>query len=471
MTDLLADGLDAFIGFQDDLARLQAEIQRDIGELKKSVRKNKQAIPALEYLRRLRWFARCIGDALAWEVLLFDRKAIAALMSGAKPPIVEITPNHQAVVVMAGHLLGQQFGVPIIHDITNWLRIGDITFMQPNGEGSWRFQTVELKSSVNDSGALDDGVVNATMTVNVYSNESLDRLKSVAVGSSPNVDAQIAPTASSSYRQDRRLERQIKRLDEMVARRDAEENAIVTIDDIPNVALRLTHGDTHYWRDFRRAIRNARRDGFSFFSIDGFIGYGLFYRREGVTEEHIASFQEPYVQQVQSDLIPTAEDANRFLLVREVPMREEYDIEGFPIMRFFSYKIPRVAINDLLRHRLMVTAVVNMGRLDHALVDQGFTVVGINATSEDQPLPYSVDVSWPNGERFRVGIPMSQVSREVERALYEFSGLDDVIQKVASVKLLPEVISYEDWNASLEAQASESGQPNRRRRSKRVRPS
>jgi hypothetical protein len=56
MTDLLAEGLDAFIGFQDDLARLQAEIQRDIGALKKTVRKDKQALPPLEYLRVLRWY-------------------------------------------------------------------------------------------------------------------------------------------------------------------------------------------------------------------------------------------------------------------------------------------------------------------------------------------------------------------------------------------------------------------------------
>jgi hypothetical protein len=146
MVDLLAEGLHAFIGFQDDLARLQAEIQRDIGALKKTVRKDKQAVPPLEYLRRLRWYARCLGDALAWEVLLFDRKAIAALMSGTRPPIAEITPNHQAVITMAGHLLSQQFGIPIVHDITNWLRIGDITFMQPKKEGtSWRFHTVETK--------------------------------------------------------------------------------------------------------------------------------------------------------------------------------------------------------------------------------------------------------------------------------------------------------------------------------------
>jgi hypothetical protein len=87
MQVLLAEGVDAYIGFQSELAALQADIQRDIGTLKKGVRKAKEALPALSKLRELLWYARCLGDALAWQVLLFDRKTIGALNSGPKPPI------------------------------------------------------------------------------------------------------------------------------------------------------------------------------------------------------------------------------------------------------------------------------------------------------------------------------------------------------------------------------------------------
>ncbi|WP_155772112.1 hypothetical protein [Mycobacterium asiaticum] len=456
MVDLLAEGPDAFIGFQDDLARLQAEIQRDIGELKKTVRKDKKAIPALDWLRRLRWYSRCLGDALAWEVLLFDRKTIAALMTGTRQPIAAITTSHQAVVSMAGYLLSQQFGVPIIHDITNWLRIGDITFMQPKKEGkSWGFQTVELKSSVNDSETLDDGVIQANVTVNVYSNEPMDLLKGLE--NTPKAEAAASTTpenlgATVPAKQDRRLKKQFQRLDKMIAQRDMKDNAITTVDGIPNVVFRLPHEDTHHWADLRRAIRNARRDGCAFFSIDHFIGYTIFYRKEGVTEEHISKFREPMVEHVQNDLL--AHGGGGFLLVRELPMAEEYDVEGFPFMRFFSYKIPQNAIADLLRNRLLMVATVNYGLLDAALAERGFNVTGMNGEPRDDAYPYSCKVAWPTGETFRLGMPSSQVSREVERALYEFSGLDDVVQKVASVQLLPDLISYADFEASLEAQAA-----------------
>lgn len=458
MNDLLASGLDTFIGFQNELASLQAEIQRDIGALKKTVRKNKQqSLPTLEALRRLLWYARCLGDALAWQVFVFERKPISALMRGERPPVQQETHSAKSVFAMARHLLSEQFGVPIVHDITNWLRIGDITFLRFDDEPfSWRFQTVELKSSLDESRITDAGMVEAKVTVDVYSNESLALSANVDEQAPPILDA-LNPLDERSKRaprkQDRRLERQFRRLDQMVARRDIRENTMTTIDGIPNVVFRLPHAETHHWSDFRRAIRCARRDGFAFFSIDQFIGYGVFYCKEGVTEEHIAKFREPFVEGAMNEVLGTcAGDENGFVLVRQIPMLEKYDVEGFPITRFFSYDIPKIAVADLLRNRLLMTVTVNFGRLDAALVDQGFTI-----DQKDKAYRYSVDVSWQSGESFRLDIPSSYVSREVERALYEFSGLDDVIQKVVAVKRLPETIPYEEWEASLKSVATADG--------------
>ena len=51
MLDLLAGGVDNYVGFQDELLRLQGVTQRDITALKKTVRRNKDALPALERSR------------------------------------------------------------------------------------------------------------------------------------------------------------------------------------------------------------------------------------------------------------------------------------------------------------------------------------------------------------------------------------------------------------------------------------
>ena len=358
---------------------------------------------------------------------------------------------------MSGYLLSQTFGIPIIHDITNWLRIGDITFMTPGQEpdeqeNAWRFQTVELKTSIDESEIERDGVIHAKVTVNMYCNEQMnlpqpdESLVDIEIDTAkPKQEAPSPPR-----RQDRRLDRQFKRLDEMVKRRDMDENSVTAIDGIPNIVVRVPHEDTHHWADLRAAIRQARRDGFAFFSIDNYVGYTVWYRKDGVTEEHMNSFGLQYAELVREHLMSSDPAGNGFLMVREIPMNEEYDIEAFPIMRFFSYKIPKNAIQDFLHHRLMMAAAVNWGRVDGALIDEGFTVPKKGGEGT-----YSVEICWPTGDKFRVQTPTNLVSREVERGLYEFCGLKDVVQKIASVKQLPQVISFEDWDASLKPQMTD----------------
>ncbi len=463
MNDLLAEGLNAYIGFQQQLASLQAEIQRDISLVKKSVRKDKELVPALAWLRRFRWYARCLGDAFAWQVFLFDRKAIAALMSGTRQPVAEQTHSTAAVFVMAGHLLSRQFGVPIVHDITNWLRIGDITFLRFDDSGkrlSWRFQTVELKSSVGETAVEDDGSGIIHLAVSMYSNESIDESTDYDASTRHQADtAVVLPQAlpeKMANRPDRRLDKQFRRLDGVKARRDMKDNAITTIDGIPNLVFRLSDRETHHWADLRRAIRCARRDGYAAFSIDNFIAYALFYRKEGVNEEHMSKFKERFVDNVQDSITTERQPENRFIMLREIPMQEKHDIDGFPIMRFFDYEIPKIAVKDLLHHRLVVTAMANFARVDYALADRGFKVAGISSEKVDAGSSYSVDVRWPTEECLRLHVPSGQVSREVERAMYEFSGLEDVIQKVSSVQTLPERFTFDEFDAAMKYQSDQN---------------
>ena len=91
----------------------------------------------------------------------------------------------------------------------------------------------------------------------------------------------------------------------------------------------MPHEDTHHWADLRAAIRQARRDGFAFFSIDNYVGYTVWYRKDGVTEEHINSFGLQYAELVREHLMSSDPASNGFLMVREIQMNEEYDIEAF----------------------------------------------------------------------------------------------------------------------------------------------
>ena len=287
MQALLSRGVQAFVGFQSGLAALQADIQRDISTLKRQARRTKAALPALRTLRELRWYSRCLGDTMAWQVMVFDRKAIAALNSGVKPPVSQSNHSDAAVFTMAAHLLGNQYGVPIVHDITNWLRVGDLTFLRWADDDSheWFFRTVEVKSSLTDSTINEDGSAKAALLVDLYSNEPLELPEEKHQSHSPDKvrASDQNGTAERQRKEDRRIRDQFERLDKMVAHRDLKDHVVTRIDGMPNLIVRVDHNQVHHWADLRRAIRTARSKGYAFFDVDGFIGYALLYDKEGQT--------------------------------------------------------------------------------------------------------------------------------------------------------------------------------------------
>jgi hypothetical protein len=84
---------------------------------------------------------RCVGDALAWRVFGFQRKQIIALCQNAPPGVwagKEGVASELAVVERA-RAAGQ---FAILHDLTNCLRIGDVTVFADDGD----FETIEVKS-------------------------------------------------------------------------------------------------------------------------------------------------------------------------------------------------------------------------------------------------------------------------------------------------------------------------------------
>jgi hypothetical protein len=385
--------------------------------------------------------------------LLFDRKTIAALNSGEKPPVAQPGHSDAAVFAMAAHLLGSHYGIPIVHDITNWLRVGDITFLRwvSDESNEWFFRTVEVKSSLANSVTDADGSVSATVMVDLYSNEPLalpevDRKASPETG---GLTSRLPNTAERPTREDRRIRGQFVRLDNMVLRRDLATDAVTIVEGMANVVLMVDHSPTHRWADLRRAIRDARRHGYSFFDIDGFIGYGLAYNESGVSVDDLL---KPQIRNDVRDRLLGGGAAMRgqgSLIVQQIPLLERHDAQGAPVMRFFNYSIPKRAKADLIRNRLLITAVVNMGRLTPALVERGLGVEPADSDLAGRGYPYTANLVWPDGQTDCLGIPTTAVSGHVKVAVNEFLGLAYVADHVASVTQLPDVISREEWLNAL----------------------
>lgn len=436
----LQEGIDAFLNYQEEIAKLQRDIQAAIIDYKKRARYDKSLRPHLETLRDIRWQSRRLGDALAWMLLLYSRKHIAALADNAPVPIPSTeNDGHRGVFALARGMTSPEWGLPIVHDITDVLRIGDITFMRPALDpGDAVFRTFELKTNRTNEETDEDGNTLINLHVMLAATEPFPDMPAHMVP--PPEDSEGAPPPAPARRQDRRLQRQLDRMDRATMKRDIPFDSVTQLDGHSHVTIRIDDEQDSHWKELRRAIRQARANGYSFFSIDGFVGYALFYNRDGITREDmklgnlaadtIASVMHPAIDKRNSltlSAIPTIEDA---------PF-------GTDVLPFFLWNVPRNAINDILRNRLAIMSVYNSGRIEALLEAEGFEVRPGAAAKDSRSFTYVSTLEWPTGEWAEVEAPGPWEDMFV--AAHEFRGARAVIQRAIAMRDLTKKISYRDF--------------------------
>jgi hypothetical protein len=112
-------------------------------------------VPAL---RQTLWHARRFGDALAWVLLHGDRSIILPLAENQRVPVPPDDERWQGVLALAFSMAKAGYGFPLLHDMTDILRIGDIPFVRP-GKPPRPSQFVTVAVRVEDPlrGADDRG--------------------------------------------------------------------------------------------------------------------------------------------------------------------------------------------------------------------------------------------------------------------------------------------------------------------------
>lgn len=86
---------------------------------------------------------RCVGDALAWRVFGFQRRNIIALCQNAPPGVMAGKAGLDAELESVDRAYREDAQFAILHDLTNCLRIGDVTVFA-NDDNS--YTTLEIKS-------------------------------------------------------------------------------------------------------------------------------------------------------------------------------------------------------------------------------------------------------------------------------------------------------------------------------------
>lgn len=428
------------VTYQGLIAELQWDIQSAITTAKQEVKGHPELHEHLEFLRNLRWQSRRLGDAVAWSVLLLNRKLIRALSKNQRVVIARQSTSSVAVMVAADECMRAGWGIPIIHDITDSLRIGDVTFLSFGDEiTDQRTRTFELKSSVTGRHTNEDGTEGETVNVIFSSIEALP----------DDIDLRPRPTASGGElrrhpdgprrRPDRRFAKQMERMRVATEHKLAVDNSVTLIAEENVINLVTEDHVPSRWSELRRSIRTARRNGYSFMPVDRFSSYILFYDAAGVEPDKMQ------LDEVNADILNaffggSVGDRDN-LTVLPVPIGDDSDFTE-RVIPFFLFDIPRRAINDLINNRLVIMCLMNSKGVETALTDEGFEVTPSMA-KDSRLFDVSFTLEWESGEKLGMRVPAPWA--EMVEAAQEFRGVESVMSKVRAMRDLPRKIPYADF--------------------------
>jgi hypothetical protein len=125
-----------FLGIQLKLLKEIIATESDIRAYKKS--QNKERVEEARTRRRL---LKVLGSTVAWVLLEFDRPYIRAFSRNLDPGFISGKAGLKGEVLALHASFRRQDYAGVLHDITNCLRIGDVSMIGPNHS----IRTIEVK--------------------------------------------------------------------------------------------------------------------------------------------------------------------------------------------------------------------------------------------------------------------------------------------------------------------------------------
>lgn len=437
------------IDIQKRLAETQSSLQAEISRLKSIPHRDAQQHQLLRDLRVIRWHCRRVGDGFAWEIFAHDRGRLHGLSQG---PSVPTSPKEddgaRGVFAAAEMLLSSGAGIPVIHDITDCLRIGDLSYLEM---GSGAIHTLEVKTSRLAEERIDDTQSRIELGVRLYSARPWNPSVGDDSSEPPQMEPANPPVFDTNQREDRRLGRQLKRMDIAATRSEASLNKLHVIDGEPVFYSQAEEGKSlHHWAELRRAIREARRKGSSFFSLDDFVAYALFYSPDGVSQPDIGSLK--FKEKVDQTIFNSSRAERDTVTVDWIPCDED-TLNVSEIMPFTLYKIPMRAKLELVENKLIIFSMVNYARYEERAIELGFRVVTDESSKDVRSfhLEFDAQVSEDSSAMVEFHAPWP----DIVRAVHEFTGLQGAMRSALGAMNLPRHVKPQDFTEAFKSVSEE----------------
>ena len=281
----------------------------------------------------------------------------------------------KGLLAIAEMLANSDAGFPILHDVTNCLRIGDITFYSPENE----FVTIEVKTHLIGKQEQILSLEVETHLVELKENTRLDAMMSsipklVPLSADPEEDKQTTPQFPTQLED--RLQRQMERMkraklwqampdDQPFILGDGEEGIKVSMH---------SEEELHHWDVIQELAIKAKKDGFAIRVVDDAFVYTVFYRDRPLAYPWIQGIDQSFSKDLATYDLPSYLVSSSLLYPEPeknklwVPITKN----AIPyVLPFYLYPLPTDFIMDIMWGRLAIGITVNLGKLVAALQDSG----------------------------------------------------------------------------------------------------
>lgn len=381
-----------------------------------------------------------LADALVWMLLGFDEQKISAQSINQPNPSLPEGLSLRGMLAVAESLASAGMGFPVINDLTNCLRVGDITFIHPDGEPL----PVEVKTGEPVSLTKDT----ATLPVTWYYVGNSERFKrameklkqrSLRVREPLAEEETAAPPAR---RIDPRLRRQLERMAHVKAFQEARHGEPIEAlgpEYVPVVPVGYKLGrDQFHWDTIRELADKAKVAGHASRAVDGAFLYSAVYIDKSEIDTSGGAIKFPFERALAEDrerLLPLCEEREKNRISTNSTL-DYLEGEVPPGVRpFFTYPLPVEQIVDLLRGRLIFLVEMNVGKVVEALGRAGLKARMPAHEVEFNELFISVSkqIELPDGDLLEITNRGGTLKALAAKIIYEFLSLDGFVSCVTQM--------------------------------------
>jgi hypothetical protein len=314
-------------------------------------------------------------------------------------------------VAAAEALSNQGFGFPLLHDITDLLRIGDLSLITFDSAP----RLVEVKTKLIGEWP-EGGAKRVSYQISAVWPESLAPDEQAKLR---NVSGSIPAKGRTRPKPGKRLDRQMRRMTKAHLWGSVEPDLPQEFEGERIIAARGQATDRpSRWPLIRKLIREARRTTYASAAVDDAFLYVALYDAEGLAKDRMAHAMDSLPKDLVSSGIFLEDRSRNSLLTNFVPHAESGSPQLF--LPYYLYPLPRRAISDILHGRLLLMNLMNPGRVAEALESEGFSVRPAEGQKGFSSDPFVVTTEFSDDQGTSYQGQMQNLRMHLDEMVMEF---------------------------------------------------